>query len=78
LYISKLHIEKHEKLLLFVLKEHGADTEPFPASLERLSNLCSLSRRKVNDALSDLKERGLVVVEVGQGKAANKYKLNIC
>jgi redox-regulated HSP33 family molecular chaperone len=77
LEISKLNIEKHEKLLLFVLKELGADAEPVQASLERLSSLCSLSRRKVNDSLKALGERELIEVTTGKGKASNSYKLKL-
>lgn len=73
--ISLLEIEKHEKLLLYVMKELGAEDEPIPASLERLSGLCSLSRRKVNDSLKDLQERELIEVTIGKGKASNLYKI---
>ncbi|ASV69076.1 helix-turn-helix domain-containing protein [Cytobacillus kochii] len=75
--ISSLNIGKYEKLLLYVLKELGAENEPIPATLERLSNLCSLSRRKVNDNLKDLQEREFITVEIGQGKSPNKYKIVI-
>ena len=75
--ISLLDIGKYEKLLLYVLKELGAKYEPVPATLERLSGLCSLSRRKVNDSLKDLQERELIEVIAGKGKASNRYKIHI-
>jgi biotin operon repressor len=75
--ISSLNISKSQKLMLYVLKEEGADITPVALTLDRLTDKTSMNRLTVNKCVQELKEMGLLSVESGKGKASNTYKLNI-
>lgn len=77
LQIHRMARNKNQKLLLFTLKEMGAEVEPVPITLDKLAEFTGTARLTVNKQLIMLKEDGLITVVAGKGKAPNTYRLNI-
>ncbi|MBY0224115.1 helix-turn-helix domain-containing protein [Sporosarcina aquimarina] len=71
-----MNINKHQKLLLYILKDMGAENEPVPVTLDKLADVAGMSRLTIQKQLKELKEDNLILVGDGKGKAPNSYMLN--
>ncbi|WP_369355879.1 hypothetical protein [Lysinibacillus capsici] len=75
--IYKMNLNKNEKILLYVLKEMGAESEPVAITLEKLAEYSRTSRLTVHNSLKELKEVGLIGISEGTGKAPNSYTVKV-
>jgi len=75
--IYQYNLNKSEKLMLYVLVDLGANLQPVPATLNKLSDVTSMNRNTVNTVVSSLKELGLLTVVTGTGKASNTYQVHL-
>ena len=74
--IHRMKRDKNQKLILFTLKEMGAELEPVAINLNKLAEFRGRPRM-VHNSLKELKEDGLITVTDGTGKAPNAYKLHL-
>lgn len=75
--IYELNINKSQKLLLYVLKELGANEKAIPITLDKLTEVSSMNRLTVNNNLRELHHNNFIIVESGKGQASNSYRLNL-
>ncbi|BCC48696.1 hypothetical protein BCJMU02_4005 [Bacillus cereus] len=71
------NLDKTELLLLYIMKELEADKAPVKLSYNQLQDYLRANRNTTSKAIKGLKEQGLLLVTVGQGKASNTYQLRL-
>lgn len=75
LKIYENSMSKHKKLILYVLRELGAEDDYVSISIIKLAEFTNSSRNTVSRHIQDLEEIGLLSVRENKGKASNDYRL---
>jgi hypothetical protein len=72
----ELDLPMTEKMVLLCLCDHANDDGDCWPSVERMAAKCSTTDRTIQRSLNKLRERGLLIVEVGGGrKNCNRYSI---
>ncbi|MFF2881523.1 GntR family transcriptional regulator [Bacillus toyonensis] len=74
---KRTNLDKTELLLLYIMKDLEADKVPVKLSYNQLQDYLRANRNTTSKAIKGLKEKGLLSVTVGQGKASNTYYLTL-
>lgn len=76
--ISSLNLSTTEKILLYVLKERGADSpEGLTVTIERVGDYAGLHRNTTSRTLKALADDGFIELQLGKGKASSTIRMTL-